>query len=70
MAKQFNTDAANKIYISLLDYFIMCDDPKYSILHSYYKAINKVTNLEDYKKLVNHFENETKENFDYFVSPY
>jgi len=69
-ALQFNTDLANKIYISILDYFIMCDDPRYSKLHSFYKAINKITDTQDYKKLVTYFENETKQNFDYFIAPY
>lgn len=69
-ALQFNTDLANRIYIAMLDYFIMCDDPKYSKLHSFYKSINKVTDITDYKLLVNHFENETKQHFDYFAAPY
>ncbi len=69
MTIQLKTSDANQLHMAILDYFILCDDPKYSTLH---KFRNKIMNIEygpDKVELIKYFESETQENIAYFNSP-
>jgi len=67
-ALKLNTPEANKIYHSLLDYLIICDDPKYSKLRLFSKSILSLKDSEDKSILTAKFEQETNSKITYYKS--
>lgn len=67
---QLRTNEANSLYMAILDYFFMCDDPQYSRLHRIRGKILVITDNSDKNELTKYFESETRQKIDYFKSAY
>lgn len=56
--EDLKTRAAQRIYMTMLGYLEMVDDPKYRAIHKWRKQIDQLKDAEDRKNLIKYFERE------------